>query len=71
MFDTTNPCSWCGCWTWEEDEDFPTCKYMGDPEYAPCAIEEDYPSDDPAIWEEEDDDYDPVLAREVFEDMMQ
>ncbi len=70
MFDTTNPCSWCPCWTWEEDEDFPSCKYTGNPEYAPCAIEEDYPSDDPAIWEEEDDDYDPVLAREVFEDMM-
>lgn len=66
------PCCSCPYWWQEEDENFlPSCRYVGDPEYAPCAIEEDYPSDDPTIWEEEDDDYDPVLAREVFEDMMQ
>lgn len=66
----TNPCCTCPFWWQEDDEDFPSCKYVGNPEYAPCEVEEDYPSDDPALWEEEDDDYVPILVREVFEDMM-
>ena len=66
----TNPCRTCFYWWQENDEDFPSCKYAGNPEYAPCEIKEDYPSDDPTLWEEENDDYDPIQAREIFEDMM-
>lgn len=66
----TNPCRTCFFWWQEDDEDFPSCKYVGNPEYAPCEVEEDYPSDDPTLWEEEDDDYAPILVHEVSEDTL-